>query len=327
MKKNANQQLDAIQQQRFPNSSFQQWVKGGKEDITPLRLKSKSQGSLEELALLEGTWVGNQGWNLISVPIKGSPNPSDFKVLIAPYMEVLTFSPVAGAVPNRGHVGTQKNFAIEYTMQINDLINKSGMHAETGMFINQSNELAPGEPRITRQSIVPHGNSLLAFGDAETERGEHLSFQDRAEKLNEAFSPRPKVNKGKFVGYEEGFEGVVAKVMKEFEGQTTFDPLKPADFLLESIKDQNITTMVTLDLKCDNNSKDLGGILNTPFITKNADTPAMHSIFWIEEVDLGNDESFMQLQYLQVVDIVFPTGGDTIITWPHVSLNTLVRIR
>jgi hypothetical protein len=67
-----------------------------------------------------------------------------------------------------------------------------------------------------------------------------------------------------------------------------------------------------------------GGMVNIPFVVKNANATQMDAIFWIEKVsrpsydDRGMD--FLQLQYVQRVILDFDK-----LHWPHVSVATLVK--
>jgi hypothetical protein len=67
-----------------------------------------------------------------------------------------------------------------------------------------------------------------------------------------------------------------------------------------------------------------GGIVNIPFVVKNANASQMDAIFWIEKVSRpaydGREKSFLQLQYVQRVILDFDD-----IHWPHVSVATLVK--
>ena len=53
---------------------------------------------------LQGTWVGNKGWNIIAVPSLSSTPTSEgaFELLIAPYIETLTFTNAGALARNRG---------------------------------------------------------------------------------------------------------------------------------------------------------------------------------------------------------------------------------
>jgi hypothetical protein len=69
-------------------------------------------------------------------------------------------------------------------------------------------------------------------------------------------------------------------------------------------------------------SPPLQGIVNIPFITRNANTTQMDAIFWIEKVAHPKipHKYFMQLQYVQRVILDFAQ-----IHWPHFSVATLIK--
>lgn len=293
--------------------------------IPKLFSKEEAQETYGSLDSLAGTWVGDQGWNMVTVPIPGSTNPLAFKVLIRPYIELMKFDKINGAVPNRGKEIVQHNFAVKYELQVNDLQTKEGMHAETGMFLNQSNGLLVGESPIVRQSAIPHGNNLTAIGTGNTFEGNPIP--SNKENLNKIFSIIPQNIKGGELGYnEEGgaflkqVDEVMANIPNRLKG--SFNPRNPINALTSDTRKQTINNSIVIDVDTENG----GGILNTTFIKNNANTPGFRSIFWIQEVDAGNGKVFMQLQYAQVTKIIFPVKGPSIINWPHVNINTLVKI-
>lgn len=283
------------------------------------RALKKEYGFLKSLA---GKWSGDKGWNIISVPIPGSTDPLDFKVLIQPYIEDMEFKKVTGGVPNRGKKKTQINFAVKYDLSVRNKEHRSiGLHEENGMFLNQT---VAGKNQIVRQSIIPHGNSVLALGDGTFDSGNPIEGALGA--LNAIFSPFPKsIKPPNLTGYgSEVFPRKVKEALAQIDPKFVgnFNPFAPINSLLEDTKKQNILNTITLDL----NTEPDGGIVNTPFIVENANTPDFRSIFWIQEVEVdGGVGSILQMQYAQVSSIIFPTSGKTIINWPHININTLVK--
>lgn len=74
-----------------------------------------------------------------------------------------------------------------------------------------------------------------------------------------------------------------------------------------------------------------GGILNVPFIERQADTTEMKSTFWVQELGRTHADGSpqMRLQYSQVVMLdFFPRvdGMPGLIMWPHVSIHTLAKV-
>ena len=71
-----------------------------------------------------------------------------------------------------------------------------------------------------------------------------------------------------------------------------------------------------------------GGIENMDFLDANAQSALVYATFWIERVSHPHRrESFLQLQYAQMVLLNFPIlgapAGTPVLSWPHVSVATL----
>jgi hypothetical protein len=73
-----------------------------------------------------------------------------------------------------------------------------------------------------------------------------------------------------------------------------------------------------------------GGIENIPFLTANANSALVYATFWITTLTHPKRrESFLQLQYAQMVLLNFPilgTSPPVNISWPHVTVGTLTRV-
>lgn len=80
-----------------------------------------------------------------------------------------------------------------------------------------------------------------------------------------------------------------------------------------------------------------GGTENIPFLKgatpdqSNADAATVFATFWIEKIKGATpDDSFMQLQYVQMVFLNFPVINPpkppAPLTWPHVSVATLQKV-
>ncbi len=83
------------------------------------------------------------------------------------------------------------------------------------------------------------------------------------------------------------------------------------------------TTTITFDT-----TLATGGILNIPFVVKQANSTSLRAIFWIEELTAPDAQGKTQflLQYAQRVLLdFFPVGGQggKLIRWPHISINTM----
>lgn len=120
----------------------------------------------------------------------------------------------------------------------------------------------------------------------------------------------------------------------------TFDPVFPQQQLFKDLKSAlgiddfsmiddpqqfpiKKTTRIWFDSELET-----AGILNIPFVTRQANAAAMRSTFWIHELD-DSDNPKLILQYLQVVLLDFhlirSDDRPGRIRWPHISINTLIK--
>lgn len=287
--------------------------------ITPLGQDEAADTDLGPLAQLQGTWTSAPspatGYNVIAVP--GPPNLG-FVLETIPYSETLTFSPVVlGA--NRGLFNgatedVQKIVGLKYDQVIisacenQQCIDRgfpkgAQIHVETGLFLYLTNSNNGFE--LARLSTIPHGNSLLALGNTNTVSNP-ANFIPNTSAL-----PHPNPNPGQFGYFDRYGEPFLFP---------QFDPGQPNLFLQETIKNQKITSLTTLDLSTKNAT---GGVLNTPFIQTNINATQVDSTFWIETLA----DNTLQLQYSQNINLIFPpTGSNVMVNWPHITVNTLTKI-
>jgi hypothetical protein len=268
-----------------------------------------SADELGPLANLVGTWFGSQGWELIAVPASLDKRLT-FKLIIRPYIEVLTFEPIGAPVPDRGGpAGDLLLTGLKYDMRITDLETNEPLHLENGMWFYM-----PGQKQeIARSSAIPHGDCLLALGDATTVKGAP------------PISPRsslPDASPVGNLGYMEPYT-LIPKT-------APFQPKDVTATLRATLAKQKVVETVTLDVSTDG----VGGILNIPFVRANANASRFQSVYWIETVkDPKTGQTFQQLQYWQQTNIDFlpvdekkkPPPGEKqkLICWPHVNVNTM----
>jgi hypothetical protein len=298
---------------------------------------------LGPLKLLPGVWkneggLEGRGWNAIALPFETRPgSPLDYRLMLNQYNETLVFDLVSKGVPNRGLTiartqADQVLSALDY-QQTTDQIAVTDfpesdpatrgpvvgpgntIHHEPGLFLHLINEVTEGLD-IARLSSIPHGNSVLALGKSVTEtpgapvipdvNGLPLKF---VQDLNHPYlAPYKHFHVNPFLGL--------------------FDPTRPAQLLKEANEGVDIVRTTTLDLDTELLS---GGIHNIPFIVRQADTTAMRSIFWIQELAEtdASGKPQLRLQYLQIVMLDFDprtTGLPGRIVWPHISINTMHKV-
>ncbi|HEX3575114.1 MAG TPA: heme-binding protein [Rhodopila sp.] len=276
------------------------------------------QRNLEPLAELAGTWVGN-GFNVMSLPDfdskAPSTGPSAFRIKLNATRELLQFTPIVGAVPNRGALtdlgnGTGQTdielFGLTYLQRVSDAVSNAALHIEPGIWVNvpASNVQPVQGPTVVRMGSVPHGDSLLAQSTA-------VLTLDGGPKIAVADS-RP-VGPGVTPAYLSGFNNPVAPLPPGVDPAWVVDPNRA---LITAIDGQAITKTVVLAIS----TNPVGGIVNIPFVVSNANATRLDAVFWIETVEQPDGSSFMQLQYSQTVILHF-LGID----WPHISVATLVK--
>lgn len=272
---------------------------------------------LGPLSRLVGTWTGKQGWNLIAVPKPG--NPDGFTLLVRPYYETITFTPLGVLVPDRGASEILNIYGLEYSLKVSDLLTNEPLHLENGMWLYTNDPQAPDAPTIVRQAAVPHGNSVLALGTSNQIDGPPDISELDAFPIGNPDPPR--------FGYTDPYMAPPPEV----PGQPAFRSSDANYVLREAIADQKILSTLTLSVSTQ--APGGGGIVNIPFIQKNANATTFAATYWIETVvNPVTGEQFDQLQYSQQTNLEFikcggdcSPGGSGLIVWPHVNVNTLVR--
>ena len=337
--------------------------------VAPKNITEKRYG---ELTKLIGSWVGRGGWNVVAVPLAGDDpdssgnnptaipmttrNGGDFIFKVQRYYERLTVTPVYSPVPNRkmGETGSQTIQALKYTLTVNNLENDAELHTENGMFLFQKDDYGKPEDRYVRQASVPHGNVITATGPAKVDADKNgLDVDFEVDKQENTAN----ITGGKADAYKEEYNEAVGKIKKHF-AEFDFDPIIPRAMLQKDLNKklkagEKLIELTTLDLKAyspnfplqqkgeteeersheDTSYGNKNGISNIPFIVNNADTTLFRAVFWIEEMQKSDGTTYMQLQYSQKTNIVFPSkytsiGGldGGIGVWPHINVNTLIKV-
>lgn len=311
--------------------------------------------ALGPLKLLPGKWrnlfpmKGNaplpgHGWNMIALPFP--EGEFGYRLLLNQYNEELDFKLVDKGVANRGLKKDKDGkgidqfvAALDYEQTIVQVaagefvdeqagFPKSGkeggpglaIHHEPGLFLYMPTETINGM-NIARTASIPHGDSVMAFGESS------ILTDSRPDIKPINGLPIPKNGNGLPTGIDQDYVTPYKHFHDNFF-RGKFDPTRPNDLLKDGIPteveiseiiklDFNTTTSVQMDEKVVQ-----GGVINIPFVVKNADATEMHSIFWIvsgKDTKTGKDRLF--LQYSQTVMLDFL--GDI---WPHVSINTLEKV-
>ena len=298
--------------------------------------------SLGPLSLLPGVWANEpslrgRGWNLIALPFAAAP--FRYRLLMNQYNETLKFNLVDKNVPNRGIEGTtqtdQKVFTLDYDQSITQIAaddfppsGEAGgpdlaIHREPGLWLHMKDQQTNGVD-IGRLATIPHGDSVLALGRS--------AVHDGPPEIPEKVSALP-------IGGDTDLTNPYLEPYKHFEdnpfvgelgpGFPGFLPTDTTNLLKLANEGVNIKRTTVLDV---DTAVETGGIVNIPFIVKQANAAEMKSTFWIQELDEtdANGKPVMRLQYLQTVILDFfmprPDGMPGAIRWPHISINTLLKV-
>lgn len=287
---------------------------GSKTNISNfVRAGEQSENVVDELGPLAhmlGTWMGS-GWNLIAVP----DQKEAFRLLVRPFIETLTVTPVGAPVPNRSGPGEQNMFihGVKYEQLVADAETHRPLHIENGMWL-WLGEDAKDDKKLVRQSSIPHGDMLLAMGNSNVTPGRPP--------IDPTLTSRPRSrDTGKELpdGYLKAGAGD-----SYFSTEGGFDRLFPNRLLINTLEKQQVQQSVNLFV-----STAPGAVVNIPFVIRNANAVSLSSIFWIETIlDQDTGKTVQQLQYSQTVDLDFPDGKAPelgSIIWPHISIATLAK--
>ena len=186
---------------------------------------------------------------------------------------------------------------------------------------------------VARLATIPHGNSLLALGTAEECKGmpeippisglpigrfEDLATPDYDFLSDPYLAPYKHYIQSPFKGTEAGVAG--------FPG---FNPRDMNEILRFENEKVDIASTVVLTVDTTRLS---GGVVNAPFVTRQAEPASMKSTFWLQELkDKCKDgKPKLRLQYSQVVMLDFfrprEDGLPDRAQWPHISIATLERV-
>ena len=281
-------------------------------------------GPLENLL---GTWEGNKGSVIISLPSQGSVPSDELKgdLHVIPYREVYEIKSLGKmGTPNAGGSLDQTVGACNYTKTVwrtdksDDPNNQTVIHKEDGMFFYLENIKTNGhdqEPEpvgpvdkapyaVSRSAVVPHGNTAMIFGNVTTLAGPPTIPDFHTDPFT--IPPIPPTSPSPFPnGYSELFFGQ-----------------DPTYILDKALDDVTVSNTVHFSMSSENG----GGVLNTNFITKRSDARDYRVDLWVEDIGDGRK----QLQYAEQVNLVFhkvKVDDDHLdIAWPHIMVNTLTKI-
>lgn len=327
-------------------------------DVAP----KEEERDLGPLSLLPGLWRNDaentssrtfgRGWNLIALPFRGENRPP-YRLLMNQYNEEIRFTFVDDMVPNRGvRFGQdpantdQFIVTIDYQQTIRQIAAEDDaktplagtpnlpIHHEPGLFLHMLNERTDGID-VARLATIPHGNAATALGKSRTYAGPPQDID-----MTSGFPEGATVDGGDIdaavdsadtnpdnaylLPYkhftDEPFPGVVGVPI--FSAKTPFDTLKGALGAFD--------VKQTTELRMDTAMQD-AGIVNIPFIERQADANFMRSVFYIMELNEtdADGKTRLALAYTQFIFLDFfrrRDGQEGLIRWPHISINVMEKV-
>ncbi|HEY6886194.1 MAG TPA: heme-binding protein [Solirubrobacter sp.] len=276
---------------------------------------SENLGPLRDLI---GFWEG-AGFSLIARPDFDPANEDGFFLELNLLRETVEFTSIGSPILNRG--SRQEDIAmygVTYLHRVTDATTGGALHIEPGVWLTVPGTTVPAaEPTIARLSTIPHGNAFCAVGKALEIVPDGLPDIPPANTVPFAIggSPPPAGTKNPYAAYDLSVESPYRT-----------SPL-PLSITQERVDDPNsfgrdalaghVLTHVTHLFASTASAADIG---NIPFITENANTVSLDSVFSIERVAGPDDTEYMQLQYSQTAQIEFRG-----MCFPHVTVGTLIK--
>ena len=299
----------------------------GKIGTSGLRASKTLSAAADRLGALQdlpGYWEG-PGFGLIARPYSGPGQHNGFFLQLNVLREVIEFRPIGSPVVNRG--SEQDDIAIygvTYMHHVTDGVIGGALHVEPGMWLNLPATEAPKlDASIARLGTIPHGNAFCATGFVQ-----HAEF-DRIPDIPPVntvpfpigAAPPPPGTPNPYPEYDLGIPTGqrTAPLAAEITQMLVDDPNQALREVLHRQVDQEGKTLKKITRLITATRTDRA-IANIPFITTNADTLDLESVFAIEEVVDSNGYEFTQLQYVQTALLDFRG-----MRFPHVTVGTLTK--
>jgi hypothetical protein len=280
--------------------------------VLPHESLAAELGPLQDLP---GRWSG-RGFNLIARPDFQGGNDIFLELNLT--KEHIDFTAIGSDIPNRGSRQDDINlFGVTYLQQISQATPPGGaLHIEPGIWLTIPPTTVPAAgPTITRLASIPHGDAINIQGTSiSVDGGPTIDPTNTVPFPIGGTTPPP--------GTANGFPEYNLATPNDFRtspipaGITQAMIDNPNTVLTEALKGLKVLHTEVLIVS----STPSGGVQNIPFLVENANAAFVSAIFWIETVENESGVVFLQLQYTQTVLLDFRE-----LSWPHVSVATLVR--
>jgi hypothetical protein len=283
-------------------------------------------GALGPLAQLPGTWEGH-GFNTIWRPHHGG---QDRFLELNLTTEKLVFTPINGAIPNRGLLMADiEMFGLTYMQQISDTASGAGLHIEPGIWAHVPATTNPSEPpTVVRMASIPHGTAILAQGTTQFHAGGPPQIpENNIIPFPIGSAPPPNTDFDSAAQVFTELDLAKPTPFRQRPPEVTQAMVKnPNSTLHNALAGAHVTSRTFIRISTTQNPIKGGGTANTAFLESASNPPGgnaraaeVDAMFWIETVagEPGQPDR-LQLQYSQLVQLDF--NG---LRWPHVTVATL----
>ncbi len=273
---------------------------------------------------LPGFWEGT-GFSLIARPDFSGRSKNGFFLELNLLRETIEFTTIGSPVFNRGSLQDDiAIYGVTYLHRVTDGTTGGALHIEPGMWLNIPATAEPkAEASIARLATIPHGNAFCTVGFSQN------AVFDKVPTIPPAITvpfdiggqPPSPGTKNPFAEYDLGIPtDFRTNPLPAGITQAIIDD--PNQMLRDTLNEQvgaqgqtlkKITRLIT-------STASAGGIENIPFITSNANTLSLESVFAIETVQDESGTEFLQLQYSQTALLNFRG-----MSFPHVTVGTLIK--
>ncbi|MFT6023674.1 MAG: hypothetical protein ACI9PY_001792 [Ascidiaceihabitans sp.] len=303
---------------------------------------TSSLGPIEHLV---GTWTNKDNpvtgmggptspysYNVMPLP-QGDLAPAGYILKNFSYYEEITFSAIHGNAPNRGGTGTQVANTLFYEQRVyfaEGPGKDSLVHAENGswLFLTDRQQNAgpycasplpsstpPTQPfNLVKQISVPHGNSILAAGNVALNGVGGVTAMAGSPIIPASTPVLPK-------GVDTTAYTTQASTAADYQNPNVAFTNNPNQPLINAITAVPATSFIQLnvDTKTSNHP-----VSNINFEQKWANVTEYEASYWLEA--FGHSSEFTQLQYSQTIYMNIPITGAGLVSFPHITTNTLTKI-
>ncbi|HKM64314.1 MAG TPA: heme-binding protein [Acidisphaera sp.] len=279
---------------------------------------SATADRLGPLQNLPGFWEGT-GFSLIARPDFSGDNERGIFLELNLLRETLQFTTIGSPVLNRGSLQSDiAIYGLTYIHRVTDGVTGGALHIEPGLWLTIPATTEPkADASVARLATIPHGNAVCTVGFVQEVVPDGLPTIPPANTVPFKIGgePPPPGTKNPYPEYDLSIPTKFrsAPLPASITQALVNDP---ATMLRQALTGQHLTHITRLIT----NTAPADGVGNVPFITSNANTLSLESVFAIETVLQKDGTEFLQLQYAQTALLNFRG-----MSFPHVTVGTLIK--